>query len=374
MVGSSLQKGRFSGQIQHNSGFSSSKVLKCFTCFAGVYIGWFLFAVQNLSVLPPVPKEGLILSSTFKNEKPLISTHVNENAKHDIQKIKQKPSGDNEKGSDDVDVHSEDLEASTNDKEKDVNSSHYRVQLNDFKYDKGNAEKAIQSFSSQHESKTKPFTAFLEEPIDYEVPNTGNQGSKDPTDKGMPPDFVKPQPLRINTPENLKEIVYPKVKSCHELQAQLPVDRGLQFDKEGNRLFKNTGNRQNEYDIMDEAKYCPSEGDPFLPWIHDAFASVDGDMIHFVAQNKRRCNTGRNFLNILKRMEPQVALMQPISVKRLKDDKEARDLAPDLWDTKQNESDSVEGMPRYRLATLEESDGDGQFTRFYLPFSYYGVC
>ena len=97
-------------------------------------------------------------------------------------------------------------------------------------------------------------------------------------------------------------------------------------------------------------------------------------MIHFVAQNKRRCNTGRNFLNILKRMEPQVALMQPISVKRLKDDKEARDLAPDLWDTKQNESDSVEGMPRYRLATLEESDGDGQFTRFYLPFSYYGVC
>ena len=353
-----MRNGQLSDQFQHHSRFSSTKVLKCFICFAGVYIGWFLFVVQNLSLLPPVPKEGLILSSTFKNENFLRSIDVNKNQGSD--------SDANIDQSNVVEVNSKVLEDVTKDKRK--NQSHHRVQLNAFKYDKYNVEKAILSFSSQYESKIKPFTAFLEKPIDYEVPNTGSQGSKDPKDKGTPPEFVKPQPLRTNTPENLKKIVYPRVQSCHDLQAQLPVDRGLQFDKDGQRLFKNTGNKRNEYNTTAEAEYCPSEGDPFLPWIHDAFAGVNGDVIHFVAQNKRRCNTGRQFLNVVKRMEPQVALMQPISIKRLNDDKDAQELAPELWDPNMYDNDSVEGLPRYRLATLEEADGDGQFTRFICRF------
>ena len=54
--------------------------------------------------------------------------------------------------------------------------------------------------------------------------------------------------------------------------------------------------------------------DPFLPWIHDYFVNEDNSRVHFVAQNKRRCHTGRGRKDVMAFWEPQMALFQPISI------------------------------------------------------------
>lgn len=55
-------------------------------------------------------------------------------------------------------------------------------------------------------------------------------------------------------------------------------------------------------------------GDPFLPWLHDYFVSEDSRFVRFVAQNKRRCDTGKGNEDAMAFWEPQVALFQPIPV------------------------------------------------------------
>ena len=40
--------------------------------------------------------------------------------------------------------------------------------------------------------------------------------------------------------------------------------------------------------------------DPFLPWIHDYFPSIDRRSVHFVAQNRRKCDTGEDYSQKMK--------------------------------------------------------------------------
>ena len=54
--------------------------------------------------------------------------------------------------------------------------------------------------------------------------------------------------------------------------------------------------------------------DPFLPWIHDYFPSVDRRSLHFVAQNRRKCDTGVHNKQTMKFWTPQVALFQGIPI------------------------------------------------------------
>jgi hypothetical protein len=56
------------------------------------------------------------------------------------------------------------------------------------------------------------------------------------------------------------------------------------------------------------------ESDPYLPWIHDYFVAADAQSVQFVAQNKRRCQTGQGMEATMRYWEPQVALMQPVPV------------------------------------------------------------
>ena len=129
---------------------------------------------------------------------------------------------------------------------------------------------------------------------------------------------VKPLPIRKNAKASLlKKQTYPQLKSCKNLASQWPVDN------------------------------YPYE-DPFLPWIHDVFPSSDGTVIHFVAQNKRRCRTGDNPKSALIKheMQPQVSLFQHVPVQRL---------------TKNNTT-------RYRLSSHEDADLDGMHTRFICRF------
>jgi hypothetical protein len=92
-----------------------------------------------------------------------------------------------------------------------------------------------------------------------------------------------PLPERNTSAKDLKKIVFPKVTSCSTLMQDFPVD---------------------EYPLED----------PFLPWIHDYFPNEEGDFIHFVAQNRRRCNTGEQHEDTMKFWEPQIALFQPIPI------------------------------------------------------------
>ena len=130
----------------------------------------------------------------------------------------------------------------------------------------------------------------------------------------------KPLPLRNFTKDNLKQVEFKQLNSCKKLPSQWPVDN------------------------------FPDD-DPFLPWIHDVFPSLDGQQIQFIAQNKLRCKTGTTIEEeaLLRHMAPQVALFQHVAVKRVSDA-------------------SSSGAPRYRLSTHEDADQDGIATRFICRF------
>ena len=141
---------------------------------------------------------------------------------------------------------------------------------------------------------------------------------------------TKPLPARQTTSEDLTKIEYPKLNSCTRLMEQFPIDN-YPGDPACNGI-------------------AGSEGDPFLPWIHDVFPTHDGRHIQFVAENKRRCKTGTtpDEKLIAEFMQPQISLFQHVAVKRL----EA----------------GTDGETRYRLASHEDGDEDGLTTRFICQF------
>jgi len=157
-----------------------------------------------------------------------------------------------------------------------------------------------------------------------------------------------------------------RLKSCNDMPAKLPVDRGF-----GNHASRNVNNRDTfssgKLNVLEEAeKGCPVNADPFLPWLHDMFPNKDGTVIHFIAQNKRRCNSGKIHWEDIHALEPQVTNMQPVSVKRI-DEATARKLAPKLW-SPSTTNNATTTTTRYRLAPHEEADSDGMFTRFICRF------
>ncbi len=130
---------------------------------------------------------------------------------------------------------------------------------------------------------------------------------------------IKPLPTRKTKSSDLIELSFSKVNSCKRLPEQWPVDENV----------------------------APTNKDPFLPWIHDVFPTADGKYIQFIAQNKRRCQTGRRKTEIKKFMQPNVALFQHVPIKRVKNDG---------------------GETRYKLTSHEEADSDGVETRFICRF------
>lgn len=249
------------------------------------------------------------------------------------------------------------------------------VKLTDFVYDKTKAEQAMQVYETKNKQRIKPLRAYVEQRLNDEIPNTGRQPDyNDKKDDGEPNKYIQPLPLRTKStaaPDKLVKFEYPRVDSCQDLPVKLPTDAGLLYDENGNFKYPNVANRQRNFDFMEYAKYCPVDADPFLPWIHDVFPSKDGKMIHFIAQQKRRCNTGRGFKDILHNLIPQVTIMQPVSVVRV-DNEKATQMAPDLWIPefdKEGKIDDELGLPRYRLSSIEEStEGDGDLTRFICRF------
>jgi hypothetical protein len=170
---------------------------------------------------------------------------------------------------------------------------------------------------------------------------------------------ISPLPVRTKGP--LRSYAYPnKIRSCQDVQNNWPVDHPKELDT---TFGPNVGQLQSLYPLRDAyaAQICPVDADPFLPWIQDVFASVDGLFIEFIAHNKRRCRTAPiTFADDLANLEPQVAIMQSVPVKRLTTDEQQR-LVPG-WNAQDQHTH------RYRLASLEEADEDGRETRFLCHF------
>lgn len=227
------------------------------------------------------------------------------------------------------------------------------------------------------------------------------------------------EPLRTQAPDSLLSFQYKQVQKCSDMPTKFPVSHPLELSS----IYKNVHNTNPMYKVkMEYANYCPVDADPYLPWIHDvfpsAFTSMMGDTttnttttysntnhyqtvqyIEFIAQNKRRCNTDayrekdtdkdERFIGDLENLKPQVAIMQPVPIKRISKE-EAMKLAPNLWSYKQRQHklsnisislreeeeekdlpplvDYRAGLGRYRLATYEDADSDSQETRFICRF------
>ena len=105
-------------------------------------------------------------------------------------------------------------------------------------------------------------------------------------------DKVKPLPIRKTSANRLEKVTFPSVKNCSTLMQEFPIDN---------------------YPLQD----------PFLPWIHDYFPSQDNKYIQFVAQNRRRCDTGEDEIDTMKFWEPQISLFQTIPIVVYEDDNES---------------------------------------------------
>jgi hypothetical protein len=154
---------------------------------------------------------------------------------------------------------------------------------------------------------------------------------------------TKPLPIRTYTAKDLDSIQYPKLTKCSKLPEQWPVD---------------------EY----------PHADPFLPWIHDVFPTADGKFIQFIAQNKRRCQTGSTHHDeiILKKMQPQASLFQHVAVKRISsagehDNTNTNSNSNSNSNTNSNTNTNT-NTTRYRLASHQDADPDGMVTRFICRF------
>jgi len=144
---------------------------------------------------------------------------------------------------------------------------------------------------------------------------------------------IKPLPVRHSKASELSVLEFNEVSSCKNLHEQWPID---------------------------EHK-APTNKDPFLPWIHDVFPTADGKFIQFVAQNKRRCQTGKKKAEIKKFFQPNVALFQHVPVKRITLDANNEQIE----NTRNNDT---KGANRYRLTSHEDADEDGIETRFICRF------
>ena len=199
--------------------------------------------------------------------------------------------------------------------------------------DQNNANNSEWVYDKQHLSLTDDgsplqLTAMLEKPVDSWF------------------DILRDDPI---TPRDtakrdlLVEIKYGDAESCIDFPSRLPVD-SIRYENVQQKMPLLLDREL----LLEQAEHCPSDADPFLPWIHDIIPSHDGKTIGFVAQNKRMCNTGLVYLKEAERMESQVALLQPVSVKRVKD--------------------KIDGTVRYKITDRKDADDDGKETRFICVF------
>jgi len=96
------------------------------------------------------------------------------------------------------------------------------------------------------------------------------------------------------------------------------------------------------------------------------FPSADGQYIQFVAQNKRRCQSGTRKADIKKFMQPNIALFQHVPVTRVVPIANRKAEDEDRADADTSTGTGTD--TRYRISSHEEADPDGIETRFICRF------
>ena len=191
---------------------------------------------------------------------------------------------------------------------------------------------------SSHTEEWPPVLSAYTEP-----PSSTNVWYLDPAADQLKPKI--PLPMRTLSTRNITRIKFPRMsyssmdatsKICSSVPSLLPIDE-----------FGST--------IMD----------PYLPWIHDLFISQDGTDVNIIAQNKRRCHKGILHRSEMKFWEAQVALFQPVAIKRLNSTIDDDHIPRTSRGHRKNGSGSD---VKYRLSTHEEADPDGVETRFICRF------
>ena len=192
------------------------------------------------------------------------------------------------------------------------------------------------SYSSGGQEEWPPvLSAYMEPPSSTDV------WYQDPSADLLTPKVPLPKRTTLTSRNyNLTRLMFPKLRYssvdatsqiCSSVPSLLPVDE-----------FGST--------IMD----------PYLPWIHDLFISQDGTNVNVIAQNKRRCHKGKLHTSEMKFWEGQVALFQPVAIKRI--------MNATITNDRRNSGSSISGGVRYRLSTYEEAEPDGIETRFICRF------
>ncbi|VEU36348.1 unnamed protein product [Pseudo-nitzschia multistriata] len=137
--------------------------------------------------------------------------------------------------------------------------------------------------------------------------------------------------VRNTSMSSLQLVTFPNVNNCSSLMKNFPVD---------------------EFPL----------GDPWLPWIHDYFPSLDGKSLHFVAQNRRRCQTGAANEKQMEFWAPQISLFQGIPI-----------VVEDRNDTKNTPGGTRKKKQKtYRLASSFE-EATHNATRFQCRFHHVGT-
>ena len=140
---------------------------------------------------------------------------------------------------------------------------------------------------------------------------------------------------------------------------QEPLVRNTTISKLQSISFPNSSNCENLMESFPVDNF--PLGDPFLPWIHDYFPSLDRKSLHFVAQNRRKCDTGEENSEKMKFWTPQVALFQGIPV-----------VAESTTGRRQSKGETGDNKTIYRLATsFQEATHDS--TRFQCRFHHKNV-
>ncbi len=163
---------------------------------------------------------------------------------------------------------------------------------------------------------------------------------------------VKQSP-KITTTTNEEKQKHPPILTAY-LQTSSSQLEKHEFPQANQYIQNDVNNNKNTilhpFPIIDDYP----DGDSFLPWIHDLHPSADGSTVKIYAQNRRRCHTGTGNEGMMKELEGQIALFQPIPVAS--------------YHGYGNDSNNNDEITHFRVSSYEDADSNSKETRFICRF------
>ena len=161
--------------------------------------------------------------------------------------------------------------------------------------------------------------------------------------------------------EKKQQIIPLPQRNVHEQDLKRHRFPKLSYHSSSNSINNNDNDICNKIPtLLPIDEFGITYSDPYLPWIHDIFLSNDGGNVQIIAQNRRCCHKGKAHKVTMEYWEGQIALFQPVAVKRAQGGSGTSAIGSDGLSNSQQQL--------YRLSTHEEADKDGLETRFICRF------